>query len=262
MLLLPGGATLTAKCEQGAGGSSYDTITIEKVENLTAGSTYAVRVYDGSTGKLGTPTTATTGIITVKTNSGSDVDTGYAAVDIIASDQITITGTVDPTLTFIVGSTAVGFGTISTSDIRYATASGTGSTAVQSAGAPVQLTVSTNAQDGAVIEIKDTNANSTSGMYSVGTGTTIPSVASSLVAGGTEGFGVYAKNATGITIAAGFDDNGVGNVAISTTFQTFASSTVPLNGAVVDIQPKIGISPVTPAGSYADTLTVIATGKF
>ena len=51
-------------------------------------------------------------------------------------------------------------------------------------------------------------------------------------------------------------------MAISTTFQTFASSTVPLNGAVVDIQPKIGISPVTPAGSYADTLTVIATGKF
>ncbi len=90
---LPG--TLTARCTQGSGGSNYDTIYVEGVDNLSATTKYGVQVSDGSTAKLGTPAATTTGLITVKTNNGTgDVDNEKLAVDIITNDQVTVTATV------------------------------------------------------------------------------------------------------------------------------------------------------------------------
>jgi len=92
---LSGTPGLTARCVKGVGVSSYDTIYVEQVDDLSAGLAYCVSISDGSTAKLGTPLATTSGVITVKTNNGSsDVDTGQLPVDIITSDQVAVTARV------------------------------------------------------------------------------------------------------------------------------------------------------------------------
>lgn len=258
-LALPG--TLSASCTQGSGASNYDTITITGMTAIVNSNKYGVRI-SGNVGALGTSESSTTGIITVKTNSGSDVDTGYAAVDIITSDEISISGRVDPTLTFGITDSSIGFGIVTAAAVRYATADEVGSASEPAGGAPSQLSVSTNADDGAVIEIRDTNTNSASGMYSAGTGTTLVSVASTAVSLGSEEFGIYGKNGSSVTIAEGFDNDSNADAAITTTFQTFATVAGPVSSATVDVAPVAAVSAATPAGNYADTIYVVATGKF
>jgi len=93
--VLQGTPALTARCTKGAGVSNYDTIYIEQVNNLSGLTAYCVQVSDGTIGKLGTPAHTTTGVITVKTNDGSDdVDSGKLPVDIITNDQVIVTANV------------------------------------------------------------------------------------------------------------------------------------------------------------------------
>lgn len=257
------GTTKTAKCVQGSGSSNYDTLTIEGVDNLTASTAYGVRISDGSTGKLGTPANTTTGVITVKTNNGSaDVDTRNIVADIVANDQITITGSVDPTLSFSVSDTQIGFGTITSATVRYATADETGSASEPAADSPTKIVVSTNAQSGLVVEIKDTNSASGSGLYNASPATTLTSRASTAVAAGTIGFGVYGKNASSVTLGEAFDNDSNSDAAISTSFQTIASTTGSVSSGSFDIATVAAIAGDTPPGDYTDTLTVVATGKF
>jgi hypothetical protein len=260
--VLPG-TSKTAKCVKGTGASSYDTLTIEGVDNLTGGTLYGVKISDGATGKLGTPANTTTGIVTVKTNNGSsDIDTGYIAFDILTSNQISISGRVDPTLSFSITDSAIGFGTITAAAVRHATSDEVGAASEPANGNPTQLSVTTNADDGAVVEIRDTNPNSASGMYSAGTGLTLVSTASTGVSLGSEEFGVYGKNASSLTIAEAFDNDSNADAAISTTFQTLASSTAPVASATVDVAAVAAVAGTTPAGTFANTLYVVATGKF
>lgn len=261
-IALPG-VTLTAKCVKGVGASSYDTITIEGVNNLSAGSLYAVKVSDGATGKLGTPANTTTGIVTLKANNGAiDVDTAFIAIDIIANDQVSVSGNIQPTLSFSIDNTVVGFGSITAAALRYATADANGSASEPAGGDPVTLLLSTNADSGAVIEIKDTNAVVGSGLYNASSATTLTSRASTDVAFGTEGFGVYGKAGSSITLDEAFNNDSNADGAISTSFQTLAATTDPVAEASLDVSLVTAVSGATPAGSYADTLTIVATGKF
>jgi len=135
--VLPG--TLAAACTQGSGTSSYDTITISGVNALAAGTLYGVKISDGSTAKLGTPLETTTGVITVKTNNGTtDVDSANIAVDIISNDQVSVTATVNPMLSFAITQPTVNLGTLATNS----TGSGTAT-----------MTASTNARSGYLIKV-------------------------------------------------------------------------------------------------------------
>ena len=260
---LPG--SLTAACTKGVGAASYDTITISAVDNLSAGTLYGVKLTDTGVGKLGTPANTTTGIITMKTNNNTiDVDSTNFIIDIIANDQISISGVVDPTLTFSISDNSIGFGAITSAAVRYVTGDLLGSATEAANGSPSTVSVSTNGTGGVVVEIKDTNSNSASGLYSstAGVEKTIPSAASTSVTLGNEGFGVYGKNSSNITLSEAFDNDSTSDLAISTTFQTIASTSGPVDSGSFDISAKAGVSGSTPAGNYADTLTVVATGKF
>lgn len=85
---LPG--SLSASCTQ-----SNDIITITGVNNLSAANKYCVQVDDNGPGDLGTPSASTTGVITIKTNDGTnDIDSAIFAVDIITNDQVTVSASV------------------------------------------------------------------------------------------------------------------------------------------------------------------------
>ena len=240
------GSSLSASCIQGSGASSYDTITISGVDDLTAGTLYGFKVSDGSgsTAKLGTPASGSDKIITIKTNDGSsDVDSRDIAVAILDTDQIGVSAVVNPTLSFSISPTSLDLGTLTPDTVSTA--------------GPSTLTVSTNAKNGAVIDVKDSNAGLSNGSH------TIQAAPSSEVtnSGNIEKYGVYGSSST-FTIDEGFDDDSASDVAISTSYQTFATVDSSVSSATVSLYAKVVIKGSTPAGSYSDTLTVIATGKF
>jgi len=95
---LPTSGTLTAACTQGSGASSVDTITISSVGALTAGTTYGVKITNGSTaGVIGTDDTAGEHEVTAEAKNGTTIDSGTFKVYLIANDQVVVSATVAST---------------------------------------------------------------------------------------------------------------------------------------------------------------------
>jgi len=210
-------------------------------------------------------------------------DPGEAIIYIIDDDQITVTGNVDPYLTFNAGAQD----DATTCDGTFSGNGGTLALGVLTTGAVttsdtagidhICTRTSTNASGGALITVK--NANGASGLVSTSVpADTIPSSTATLTAG-TAGYG----------LCAGSDGGDFGNDAISgaaapaaqgdfaSTCGTADHEVAGLNGniqtvwglaspsvnAYYRLYVKAAVSPVTPAhADYTDTLTFIGTGTF
>lgn len=196
----------------------------------------------------------------------SDGDTGGVKIDIIDDDQVSISGTVSQSISFSIEApidNGIGFGTLSTTAVRYPTDDTTGTPDVPGNGLPIQLKASTNSSDGVTISARSEGSGTVAGLYkSVATAHNIVAVASNLVVGTEEKYGVYVKNAASYTIDPGFDNNGSGDLAITYNAIAIASADTVLNNATLDVVPIASISGSTPAGSYADALTFLCTGNF
>ncbi len=277
------GTTLTGECEIGSGPSSYDIIYIcsTGTGNAWAGATkYGVSLKDGSTGKLGTSTAANDIKVTVSTGThatlcqepSATVDTGNYALSILADDQVAVSATVAPLLTFSISDVTIGFGEMTTSDDYWATSDATGATSEPGSGNPTTITISTNATNGALVSARSTGdgtgaeGNGSAGLYkSVATTDLIAAVASSTITtGATEGYGLYVKQVgSNLTADEGFDNDTTSDLAISTTSQTILTASAPIStDNTADVALKAAIAATTLAGSFADTITLIGTGKF
>lgn len=109
------GTALAAACTQGSGSSSVDTITISNVGALTGGTTYGVKLTNGSSaGVLGTDDTAGEHEITVETKNGSTIDSGTFKVYLVSNDTVTISATVSsvPSVNCTIGSNSVNLGSL------------------------------------------------------------------------------------------------------------------------------------------------------
>jgi len=278
---LPGTLT-TTNCTQGSGASSYDTIFICSSGGSnawTGGTKYGVELSD-SDGILGTTTAANNIAISVTTGTHADtcgdpsanIDTGSFAVSILDDSTVGVTATVDPIITFSIDDLAIGFGSFSSTTERFATADATGSTSPASNGEPTVITITTNAPNGAIVSARSkgngdgTEGNGSAGLNkSVSPANLIAAAASSAVVTGTAGYGLYVKNVDNTTgtlaIDEGFNDDTVSDLAISTTNQTIAAATAVVN-STADVALNAAIAGTTPAGSYADVITLTGTGKF
>ena len=175
------------------------------------------------------------------------IDTGTVAAS--TAGQITVTASVDETLTFTLAAATVALGTLNTA----ATGSGTSS-----------MTASTNAATGYAITVN--GAVPTSGTN------TIPALASPTVSSiNTPQFGINLMNNT--TPAVGSPVSGVGSgiaaTGYSTTNQykfvtgdTVASALLPTNSNTFTTSYIANISGATAAGAYSTVLTYIATANF
>lgn len=205
---------------------------------------------------------ASTGSKTISIISGSD--SGNLAVVIITDDQIAVSAAVTPTLSFSISDLIIGFGAISAdSNIHYATGDGNVATTEPANDLPTKLTASTNAASGLVIMVKSNgDGSSSAGLYSSTVTDLIEAAASTAVAANTDGYGVYAKHALSLTADEAFDNDSAGDVAITRTAATFASTTGVVSGGTIDLSIKTGVGATTKAGNYSDTLTVICSGNF
>lgn len=109
------GTALAAACTQGSGSSSVDTLTISNVGALTAGTTYGVKLANGTAaGVLGTDDTAGEHEITVETKNGTTIDSGTFKVYLVSNDTVTVSATVSsvPSVNCTISSNSVDLGSL------------------------------------------------------------------------------------------------------------------------------------------------------
>jgi hypothetical protein len=202
--------------------------------------------------------------------------TGSFAVDVVDDDQVAVTASVDPSLTFdLDAGTTAGANTgtpyiIALGTITAANGKVTGSTdGVNFIG----VDLATNASSGAAVTV--TSLNGANGLVSTATSADkIPS-ATATMANGTANYGICVISATqsggppnltkvapfASTCAADSETNSVGG--LTTAAQNILTVSGPISAGRAEIAVNAAISGVTPAHSdYGDTLTFIATGTF
>lgn len=197
------------------------------------------------------PTTAGTYLTTIAV-AGSTTESGSFAVAILDNDQFQVTATVDPTITFSIDQTTTDFGVVT-------------STGVKTASPNVVLQTSTNAGSGYVITVHDAGNTTNPGLYnSVATyllGSANATYDNTADLNSVAGYGVQASSATA-TIAADYNQSGTTVGGYKLTAKQIASYGGPASAQQVTLVHKAKVLGSAPAGSYSDTITVIATANF
>ena len=217
------------------------TITASASSVVVAGHTATIKIPSAQI----TNPAAGTYIVSI---AGTFGDTGTFAVTILADDQIPVTASIDPTLTLTVANTALALGTLSSSSVATTSEN--------------NIVVGTNGAHGYTISVKDVGNGASPGLYSSGAGKLVASSTATLAAG-TEGYGANCNKTSG-SGACSFADGATGNVTgLTLAAATFASyGSTPSGSDTFRIRVKAAIASSTPAGAYADTLTVIGTANF
>ncbi len=221
-------------------------IRIKIGTNATNQSTGVRQITNGSAG------TTTLAI------SGTFTDTGTISTPIIADDVVNITATVNQTISFVVNDNTIGFGTLTTSNARYATADTNGSASDSVAHT---LAVGTNAANGYTINVQ--GATLTSGSNTI----TAIGATSAASSAGSEQFGIYATKSGGVngTITARYGDDstpGFAYNATASTSDTLATGTSATATETYSIHYIANIAALTEAGSYSTNITYVGTGNF
>ncbi len=223
---------------------------------LAAGKCIRIKIgTNASTGGAGTNqiTNPTVGLKTI-TIAGSFGDTGEISVYIITNDQVSISATVAQALTFSLSSTTIGFGTLSASNVRFASNDSAGAVVPTTAH---NLQASTNASNGYAITVKGPT------LTSGGSSITAIGGSNTAIASGTEQFGVRFSSSGGSGgVVAPYAASGYAYGADSTTTSQIASSTVPSDTTTYNATYIANISTLTEAGSYTTALTYVATANY
>jgi len=245
----------------------YFTI-ISGTGTIAAGSVIVIEIgthaTEGTTGDQQIDNASTAGSYTITVDITLGTDVGKIGVVILNDDQVGVTATVDPTLSFSISDITVGFGSFVSTNIRYATGDVAGSASEPAADNPTKLVVSTNGDNGATITVQDEGSGSSSGLWSAAPISELIASDTSrniIVVGNKKKYGLYGKNASTLVIHENFDNDATDS-ALTRAAQTFASYTGPMSSASLDLVPVAAVDATTKAGNYTDTITIICTGNF
>ena len=129
----------------------------------------------------------------------------------------------------------------------------------------IVLTVGTNATSGYTISIYDAGDTSDPGMKQVSgafmIGSADYSYNDTADLSSVAGYGIQGSSATA-TIDTRYDQTGDNVGGYELTAQSLATYGSTADGHTITITSKAKITSATPAGSYGDTVTVIAVGNF
>jgi len=262
---LPG--SLSAACTQGSGPSSVDTITVTGLTELTATTTYGVKISNGTTAKLGT-STAGQKVVTLTVTQGATSETKSFGINIVADDEVDITATVVDvqTITCSLSGNSVVLGNLYKGG-SYVTGTHTVTTSTSSSAGGYYWCAYGKGDQGVT--------NIDAGLYkSSATAYLIASTGSSTVvisAPGSEGFGMTASDpdaAGDATVQADFSDATPGTFGAldqgATGAQLFlhqignqASSS---ESSTITYGARAGSS--AEAGSYSETVTFVCGGYY
>jgi hypothetical protein len=248
-------------------GSVANNGTALNIVNVTLTGCTAGTLTINFTGINGTSAASNSVAIT-----GTASVTGSYAVPLVDSDQVTVTATVAPSITFDIDTDmspvesatpyTVALGTITTSDGRVSGATDGINF--------IWLDIATNATGGAVITVSSTNASLKSTSVP---GDTIPS-STATQANGTANYGLCSVSTSATsgtmtavapyasTCAANSETNAVGSVTVSPQ-AIYNTASDPIGSGKGKVAVNAAISAITVAHSdYTDILKFIATGTF
>jgi|GEM_PF-915368 len=191
---------------------------------------------------------------------GTDAS-GTIAVEIVSNNQVSVTGTVDPSISCSIDNNSSSFSTFTINTVT-------------SGSSTITWTVSTNATGGYSLSVKDVGNTTNPGLYSAGAGYLIGSADTSfsstadLSTSGLTGYGLQGtktngdagSSATSVSSPYTSTSNTVGKLQL--TAQTLASAAGPVSNATVTSTLKAKVTGLVPAGSYIDTLTYVCTGTY
>lgn len=267
----------TATCGAGTATvtTSTNTVTITSGGTACSGTLTVTGLTNTNPGTAGSKTVSLTG--NAANLASVNPITGSFAVAIVDSDQVSVTASVDPSLTFDLDTATtdtetaapytVPLGTLTTAAVNRSNDSSING---------IWIDVSTNAGGGAIVTVQ--NANGASGLASTSVPADNINSATGTMAAGTENYGLCVSSTTGAPTqttggpfidVAPFDGtcadaatNAVGG--LTTTAQSILStSTDPIAGGRAQIRVNAAISGTTVAHTdYADTLTFVATATF
>ncbi|MEO0077146.1 MAG: hypothetical protein ABIK19_05720 [candidate division WOR-3 bacterium] len=250
------GMTLVSTCD---GGGDEVTVAFDKTapdENIT------FTVCEGDTVSAGAKTvTVSNNEITNPASSGSykiaittsQQDSGSLVVAIIENDQVQITATVDPTFTFSISPNTCALGTLTTANVKRCTYTSTVSTNAVSG-----YTATVIAEGGANYHL-DLDSDNTKWINDVSDGT---------VNANNEEYGLATDVGEGAFPDYDNDENGCNEdtsepaAAITDSTKTYSIASEPVNNDVVTLCHIAAISSTTEAGTYSQTVTLVATGTF
>ena len=239
---------------------SFDHATDGAFEDIPATNKVVVEVgLNAASGdqQIDNHATAATYIISIGGDFG---DTGKIAIVILTDDQVQLTATVDPSITFSISDTTSAFGALSVGSVTNSSPD-------------IILTVGTNAGVGYTVTVRDTGSGADPGLYNatasppdiIGSTDVAYADGPTTLANGVEGYGLYVLSTTGSPTVAGRYNGGggtkVGGLEIIDTTIISRITSMSANDTAT-IRHRAAIATFTAAGSYSDTLTYIATGNF
>jgi hypothetical protein len=244
---LPGGASLVAKCFQGAEGQS-DYIEVTGIDDLTAASSYGLKI--NSSANFQTGTNVGDNLISVQLSEGDYVESISFSINLVTGDRVVVDADVSEahTITCTIGTGTVNMGTLYKGG-AYTTSS---------------HNIATTSTTGFYWAVYGTGNGSTAGLYKSEETTDLLSAAGNgdvvnLLTG--FGFGLGLSSASG-TIPANYDytnlgvfgalGSGFGNAKLMLSSTSATSGT--LNSTVI-LGARAGVG--SEEGAYQETLTYI-----
>ena len=192
--------------------------------------------------------------------AGSFGDNGTISTNIITNDTVSVSATVQQSLTFTISTTTIYFGNLGIGGAKFASSTNPSGDSIETIAH--SLTVATNAASGYTLSIRGqtlTSQQNASNTIS-GIGST---VASSTAA--TEQFGIRATSTggTGATIDSTYSAlTSYGYDATATTSAVFATGSGSTNTTTFGLRYVANISGTTEAGTYVASLVYVATANF
>ena len=195
----------------------------------------------GGTNRITNPDTSGSTTIPITETT----DSGTLAVPIMSSDQVTVSATVDPTITSTLSSSTCLLGTLSDANIQTCTYTNT---------------VNTNATSGFTSTILD------DGNLRVGANDINDAAGDNDVDAGSEEYGASTSDAGNTIVAyvacADPEPTPLEASALTTSAQSYSTAGGPVSADVTTVCHGASITATTPAGSFSHITTHITTGIF
>lgn len=186
--------------------------------------------------------------------AGTFGDTGTISVDIITDDQVVISATVAPSITFSVSDNTIGYGALNASDDRFATGDTNGNS---SATVAHTLAAGTNATSGYIMYVM--GATLTSGGNTI----TAPAGPSATTVGSEQfGLNLSASGGSGTVDSQYGTSSQYGWGATGSTQDNIAAATGATASTTYSATYVGNIAAETEAGTYGTTLTYTATATY
>jgi hypothetical protein len=168
------------------------------------------------------------------------------------AQNVSVTATVPTSVTCSLSTTTTAFGNIDPSSVFTSSPN-------------VTTTVSCNPAAGCEVKINDVGSSTAPGLWNSSASFLIPSPnaafnATATLVAGTKGYGIQATttaNGSGATLnlVSKYIQSGTTVAGLTTSTQQLASSSSPTANREIVVTHKSAVDGLTPAGSYADTIT-------